>query len=578
MKMKRLASALTLSLLTLGAANAAKYRVVELPLQSEGVNNFATAINERGEVVSTVQSPFNPPLDTDLIDFESDFLTSNLTDLSSAAAGNINTDDLVIIFSFLTGSLNTTFNNPFFPQSDNYENILLQQFAKVQSYVSTESEAELIPAFDVVNPSLQGLTKSADTLVKGINNRAAVVGTAESPYEYLDYRNEVGDNLVLHVQDFLARGFLQLNSNTTVPVMPIETIAGGISEALDINDSFEVAGYGSVDISEGFEAAFDDCQTADAQQNFPSQICERFAFDNYLRNLEGRGGRLPLDTIFKRRAMIWQFNAAGDLLTARELGTLIENEPGDNTFYSSRANAINANGIAVGQSNAFFRDRQNTIVDMAAIFDGDEVVGFIDDQTYIRSEALDINDNDIVVGSASLQIGTAVRSKFFVHDYRGEVTTFPDDFFNSSSSVARAINNNGLVIGDGEVDTALTGTRRRSAFLYDINRDEFTDVNTLLSCNNPYTIIQGNDINDSGEIAATATIFRESFDIAGEVELDSRGNTVFSNVIVAVKLVPIPGGSIDDCQLEAPALERKGGGLGIIPLVLLGLLVRRRLK
>ena len=159
----------------------------------------------------------------------------------------------------------------------------------------------------------------------------------------------------------------------------------------------------------------------------------------------------------------------------------------------------------MGTSNAFFGDNPNNfVVNAAAVFDGDEVVGFINDQEYPQSTAEDINNNDIVVGYATKIINGSSRTKFFVHDYRGEVTEFPNDFFNSSSSVANAINDNGLVVGQGEVETNLSGSRRSEGFIYDIDSKEFTNINDLLSCNSPYTIVQANDINERDEIAATA--------------------------------------------------------------------------
>ena len=62
--------------------------------------------------------------------------------------------------------------------------------------------------------------------------------------------------------------------------------------------------------------------------------------------------------------------------------------------------------------------------------------------------------------------------------------------------------------------------------MYDINEDNFQNVNDLLACDTPYTIVQANDINDANEISATAVIFRERRNIVGEIDLDDQGNVI----------------------------------------------------
>jgi len=570
MKISRLASALTLSLLAVTSVEAAKYRVVELPLGDKGVNSFSVAINQSGDVAASIETPFDPPIDIDILNFQSETLLALLEDPAGASVGNINDDDLAVLYNFLISSGTPT--SEFFPQSFEIINPFLQQIADVQSFVLSRFEVEPIIGFDVIDTDLGGLTKSADTQIRGINRASVVVGTAESPYRKVNFRNQNGNNLRYQINDFHVRGFLEINGQA-FDVLPDEDFAGGISVANDINDSFEVTGFGSVDVTEGFETTINDCADPDLRFDEPEEYCIRRNFESYSQAVRTRrtNGVLPADNIYDRKGMIWQFNSQGDLLSSRELGTLIPEEPGNLTFYSSSANAINNNGIAVGVSNAVFQDIAGAIVNNAAVFDGDDAIGFTEQQIYRQSEAFDINDNDIVVGHMFKQIGLSLRSKFFVYDYRNDVTTFPDDFFESSSSTARGINNNGMVVGDGEVDTDLTGSRRREAFIYDIDTNDFNNINDLLSCDSPYTIVQGNDINDSDEIAATAIIYREQSAVTGELALDGKGNPIFGNVSVAVKLEPIPGGSIDDCRLVTEKLERKGGSVFyLLPFLLAG--------
>lgn len=541
MKINRLASALTLSLLTSTAVNAAKYTVQELPLAEEGLNAFSTAINNDGDVLSTVKSPFNPALDLTLIDFDAESVASTLTDVDSARVGNFNEEDYATLYSFIKLNEGSQF---------------FQQLAEVRSFLNDNGEATALKAFDFIDPDLGQLSQSVDIIGKSNNDFDAVVGVSTAAYYKFDYSNISGDDFTFVVHDFGKRGFVELNGQT-VGLEPIDTTLGGVSDALDINNSFEVVGYGSTEVLESFQTVVDNCNDPDTRGDIPVESCVTTQLDF---GIEGN---------FQRRAMIWRLDSDGNLLETKQLGLLLTPESDDERVYSSRAQAINDNGIAVGTSNDYFRDSTTDVRDFAAIFDGEEVIGFTDHQEYLSSTATDINNNDMVVGYAVITINGFNRTKFFVHDYQADVTTYPDDFFRSSTSIARAVNDNNLVVGDGEVDSNLIGARRSEAFIYDINSSEFTNLNDMLGCDSPYTIVQANDINNNDEIAATAVVRREQRDIRGELRLDDSGNPIFDDSIVSVKLSPIAGGSIDECQLVEEKLERKGGTFYFLPIILL---------
>lgn len=541
MKINRLAAALSLSLITMTSAHAAKYRVVEIPLSDKGVQAFAGKINDSGEVIATIETPVNPPIDIDLIDFDNNFLANNLTDLNSARVGNINNEDLLTLFNFVkSGDGNQNF----------------QQIASIQSHFFDSSDVQNIRGFDVIDPELGGYTVSNNTIVRGINNFSAVVGVSSDPFYKVNYRNEFGNVVTFVVNDFSNRGFIEVN-NQTIEIIPPADVLGGVSQAFDINNSFEVAGFATTEVNDTFEGTVENCEDDDFRGDVPIESC--------LRTLLAGG----IESSFQIRGMIWQFDANGNLINERELGLLLTPEPGSTTLFASRATAINDNGIAVGVSQDFIDETNTFTRAYAAVFDGDDVIGFTDKQTYVSSTANDINNNNIVVGSMNLFINGSERSKFFTYDIDGEVLTFPDDFFESSASVARAINDNGMVVGEGQVDSDLIGQRRSEAFLYDINEDNFQNVNDLLACDTPYTIVQANDINDTNEISATAVIFRERRNIVGEIDLDDQGNVIRQGMSVAVKLIPIPGGEIDDCRLQPETLERQSGSFSWLTLLLL---------
>lgn len=549
MKINRLAAALSLSLVTLTSAQAAKYRIVEIPLNEKGVQAFAGKINDAGEVISTIQTPINPPIDIELIDFDNDFLVNNLTDLNSAQVGNVNEEDLLTLFNFVKSSAGNQF---------------VQQIADIQSYFFDGSDTQTIRGFDVIDAELEGYTVSNNTLAFGINNFSAIVGVSADPFYKIEYRTEAGRDVTFVVNDFNNRAFLQIN-NQTLEILPPDDILGGVSQAFDINNSFEVAGFATTEAAPGFEQVVEGCEDELLRGDVPIESC--------LRTLISNG----VETNFQRRAMIWQFDANGNLIEERELGLLLNPPSGDQTLYASRAVAINDNGVAVGVSQDFVTDGSFVTRPYAAVFDGDQVIGFTDKQNYITSTASDINNDNIVVGSMNTFINGNERSKFYYYDVDAEVLTFPDDFFESSSSSARAINNNGLIVGEGQVDSDLIGQRRSEAFLYDIDEDNFQNVNDLLTCDTPYTVVQANDINDNNEISATAVIFRERRNIIGDIDLDAQGNVIREGMSVAVKLIPIIGGEVDDCQLVPETLERQSGSTSWLTIgLLLPFLLRNR--
>lgn len=86
----KLTAALSLALLVVPVSQAAKYRVVELPVADKGQASFPSAINGDGNITVNVSNPFNVPIDLELLDFESDALINGLTDVEAASNGNFN--------------------------------------------------------------------------------------------------------------------------------------------------------------------------------------------------------------------------------------------------------------------------------------------------------------------------------------------------------------------------------------------------------------------------------------------------------------------------------------------------------
>lgn len=543
------------------SAHAAVYDVIELPMQDIALNSFSSSINDSGNIALISTGVYNPPIDLSLLDFDSETFTENLTDIDAARNGDFNDEDLLFITSFIEGQIGNTG----------------QQLAVSQSYLvnagaTNSDDVTFIAGFDEISDDFNGYTRSTDTRIREINNQGVLVGSSEAVFEKVEYTNESDLDITYIVQPFGQRAFVNIDG-VNYGIAPESEITGAITEGFDVNNNLLVAGYESVDPTETRQTAHENCQDDETRADIPLELCYQQLID---------AGVL---TAFQLRGALWQLNADGEVLSKETLGLLITPEEDDTTVYISRALAVNDAGIAVGEATDYYRDDEDQPRTFAAIFNDGEVTGFTDHDEFFNSIATDINNNNLAVGQSSKNINGTTRTKFFVYDVDSATVTYPTDFFEGSASVARAINDNNLVVGEGEVDASFNLARRKHAFLYDIEEDNFQDLNDLIACDSPYTIVQANSINNSNQIAATAVVNRQTFNIKGEPRVDDNGDPVTDDLIVSLLLNPIPNGEIEDCSTggdtppdEAPNEERSSGSFGIFASLGLGLLafLRRR--
>jgi hypothetical protein len=571
----RLAAALSLALLVVPISQAAKYRVVELPVAEEGRNSFPSAINDDGDITVNVNLPFNIPIDLSLLDFESDTLINGLTDVQSASNGDFNLVDYELLLALIRSA-------------DGAQSA--QQIANSISFLASENEINYIPGFDQLSTQDNEFSLSTTTIVRDINNSGLTVGGSEGFYNKVDYTFNAGEDVTFVVHEFGKRGFVSLNNNVVDLPAPA-LVAGGFSDAFGINESNQVVGYGSTSfLSDSLETAIADCESEELvddgdsdtvdfplRGDVPVESCISTLVNTFTNSV---------NTYTQLRGLIWELDDQGNLLDTKELGLLIEPEADDTRIYSSQAVAINDNGIAVGSSNGHYTESDVTVIrNYGVIYDGDEVINLTPDPDRIVartsttiSTAQDINNDNLVVGYQVKSVNGVNRNKFFVYDMNLAELTFPDDFFLGSSSVALDINNNGLVVGYGEIDASIIN-RRTGGFLYDHKTNQFNGIQSLISCDSPFTIIQGNSINDKNEIVATALYKGPSKSSKGEVLLDSSGNELIVDLVTAVKLVPIVGGEIDSCDIpDEINKERQGASLTWIIGLSLLLLGFRRFK
>ncbi|WP_100657350.1 DUF3466 family protein [Alteromonas flava] len=557
MKFSKLAFASAMAL-SVSLAEAAQYRIEPLPLDAIAVNHFAQAITNDGNMYVTVRGEFNPPVDVSLLDFESETLVAALTDVDAAKAGNFNTADLTTVVNILI-------------QARSANSVVLQRLAQYRSYRTDGVDSILIPGFDIVTDTFKDYTQSANAIVRDAIEGGISVGRGVGPYSKLDYINDSDEQITFVLNEHIERGFVDFNGVTT-PLLSVETRLGGYSEAVAINDNLQVVGFGATSLSENSVSLIESCADEDTRGDIPEALC--------LRNLRESGGGLAdvLRRAAQTRAHVWQLNSAGEVIDTTAYGLIFEPEA-DNTFsYVSRAYDINNAGIAVGDSmtgdgvsitrpGASFGQVEAEIV--AVTFADGVVTELLPREESQLSSATLIND-DYIVGTVTRESNGVSRATMFVYDLATQEASYPRGFFASAGTTPRAINNNNIIVGESEIEASAEQVREKNAFMYDVANDSLVNLNTLLECDSPYTLVDAVDINDNNEIIANARIRQEGKNIRGETFLDENGNTVIEDTVYAVKLVPIANGQIDDCQLIEEPIERKGAST--YPAVLLGLL------
>lgn len=564
MKFSTLALASSLALASTTAFSA-QYTLEPLPLDAIAVNHFAQAITNDGTMLVSVQDEFSPPIDLSLLDFESESLRALLTDPDAAAAGNFNTEDYTTLVNLLISGRSAN-------------SLFLQRLAQYRTYTTDGVANNLIPVFDIVTDTFDDYTQSANTVGRDALNGDVIVGNGVAPFFTLPYVNADGDDVTFVLNDFLSLGFVSVNGVAT-KLLSVEQTLGGYSEAFAINSNMQVAGYGATQISEGTQGAIDNCADADTRGDIPEEVC--------LRNIReigtGLGDALRLSS--NTRPHIWQLDNDGTVISTTTYGMIFEPDADDTFSYQSRAFDINDAGIAVGDSmtgegvlitrpgSSFGTTEAENV---AVMYQNDMVTEILPREENQLSSARLIND-DYIVGTVTRESNGVSRATLFVHNISTQETTYPDGFFVNAGTTPRAINNNNIIVGESEVEATSEVVREKNAFMYNIETGEFLNLNRLIECDSPYTLVDAVDINDNNEILVNARIRAPQKNIIGENVLNDAGETTPVDTVYAVKLSPIPNGEIDDCQNIVVPVERQGASLGFgLVMLLLGVVGLRR--
>lgn len=277
---------------------------------------------------------------------------------------------------------------------------------------------------------------------------------------------------------------------------------------------------------------------------------------------------------------------------------------GYNSFYDNR-NYMEASISKVAKDDFATPENWTTVgVTNAKVYTNGGTSG---DYIYSNTRLTSVNSNLIAIGEAKRQgsapsNGAAANRLFVVSDVSASSpsATFLSDgiFFDGAGGKAGAINSYNEIVGqiDAESTREASGKpRRKRGFIYPYNGtgtdserravfnnqgwwlDNLTNGGTYSSNNNQYRIIDATDINDAGVISATALKCDGGYDTTSYNATCGGGSQ--DETTVAVKLVPIAGATSDNISergTDETAAERKGAGVGLWMLAVLGFLGFRR--
>ncbi|WP_163938477.1 DUF3466 family protein [Paraferrimonas sp. SM1919] len=343
---------------------------------------------------------------------------------------------------------------------------------------NTNWEITFEPILDATHPEQTENKNTTDTVFFGINDNGFKVGTTSAVMKTLD-KPDSNDDSKWYYRDYETRGFSKRNSDIRELTPPFTeyngAVVGGYSIAADINENNLIVGSASIDLTTGSKAEIDACINGNSE-TAPTDICIQS------KQLPDLSGQVKVN--YQNRAYQWQLTSSG--VVAKQLPYPFQIAEGDTFNYTSQALGVNDYGETVGRS--YVRRANNNLYLDAVYWDraGDvQTIPFSDDKR--QSIANAINNNGILVGNYQSYISGYLRNKFFYFNINNptEGTVEPLDFFASRSDLSsnpRSINNNNVVVGNIDIDQEKQKDRRKNAFYYEIDNKKFHNLNDLLTC------------------------------------------------------------------------------------------------
>jgi len=576
MKYKLLAASILATLST--TATSATYQLSELGTLEDAKYSYVTDVSESGHIIGFANGLYNLPIDISYIDFTENIIENSYDNTEAAFELSdkeitFTLDDIENNDAVLTNADAHTFMVSFLSSiSTNFE---YQKLSSLVGIKYNDTQVTEQPLFDVESVDYDGLTRSTTNLFNAVSEDGVTVGWGSAPYDKVSFTPDGDDEAeTWFTHEFIERGIvISADGMIKVPLEPEFNEYGGTSRANDIvktNSGYTVVGNVSTSIPVEMQDDIDDrCDNEDE----PTSVCI-----NLLSSSFG---------VFNKRAVKWELDESLNIISVEELGMALtpdEGETEDDAF-TSTALAVNNNGTIVGSSNTRYYKNDDTILTMPVYFKDGAVTDFINQEDdWQAGKSIAINDNDVITGYATKRIEGTLRNKFFYHDIETGNTVFPTDYFSSSSSYGNDINNQGYIVGEGEVGVS-DSSRLKEAFIYKIGEDKITNLNDLLPCYDTdgetdyaYSMVEATAINENNEIFGTATKTVEKLDSLGGVVTDINGEIEYESVAVAVKLTPIANGEVENCTpVEAEVYERNSASFPWYTLLLLPLVGLRRI-
>jgi hypothetical protein len=556
--------------------NAATYKIIDTGAESKLKYTYAEQQNISGDMAMSGTSLYNFPVQFQYLDdddyveilsyafarFTSIHALNFIEDIDALTAGDPTANDLAWVVRWLQDT-----------SSGKGLNIEYQKVGDTIALTNIGGVTSDYNLWDETFADSGELTRSTIDIISGITDGGISYGTATAPYLPTDtFIDSNEDEHTYWLKEFGIRGFYSYDQGAQVhQVTPIETeYGGGESAILDVNEAGIAVGYSSFKLTQAYKELIENddggCADSDILINLPFAAC--------VAQAQLQSSTLIYHTVAVKATLDPNGNPV-----VEQLGLLVEPHEDDERPHSSYALAVNASGVAVGYAGGWTDETvtsptatESSLYQHAVVYKNGEVIDLTGDHSNkAGSRAYDINDAGIAVGHITKAISGAGVQKFFYVDTtvpKEQIEMiYPDDFFTGSDSTARAINNNGLMVGEGEVEThneSSSNPRRTAAFVYDMNDDIFSNLNDLIPCSTrlTYDIIEARGINDDGIISATAVIKVDRLDAKGEPKLDVNGSPETEDVVRAISLEPMPEDGAVCTAEEEGSIIRQGAGFG----------------
>jgi uncharacterized membrane protein len=564
-----------------GQVLAATYQLTELPRHNDSVHSIVSDANESGQIIGTSSYLFNLPIDVSYIDFDD----SRIKSIYETEKKRLERIDETISFTLddiKNGAAKTNANANAFMLGFLSSVAGSAEYQKLSdriglTYSSVLADEQIL--FDEQSVDFEGLTRSVSNYMTAISEDGVVVGWGSAPFTKTQFTpKDENEEKTFFVREWGNRGIVITPLSTKVILEPPFTQYGGASIATDIkklaNGGYRVVGYASVGM---IERRLKDYEDRCKGETAPTQACA-WAEEKRTVNLDGS------PSFYDLRAFEWTLDDNFSVTDSKEIGVgAVRKGDEDNNIYSV-AMATNNNDEAVGYSIVRYKDEISPLVVPGYFKEGQFVDISERDQWYQTGKAVDINDNNVIVGYRAKYINRTLRDATgFYYDMNTEKMTDIPTYFTGSETVINDINNTGYVVGQGEIEKS-GSNRRREGFIYKIGDEKVVNINSLLPCKDasgqayPYTIAEAVKITDSNHIYAIAVKTVERRDRLGGIEKNSKGEIEFESVTLPVLLTPISG-EVENCPPpEAETYERQSGSIFMLSIFSMPFIWLRRRK